>query len=726
MRVALFLFFLASGFCSLVYQIVWLRLGMAAFGVNTAIVSIVLSVFMAGLAAGSWGAGAWLRSAGTSPAAALRLYAAAELAIGLSAWLVPAGFASGGRRLGALAGGWASATHFAAAGVWLTLVLLPFCIAMGATIPLALRAVEGPGRADSGERSFSYLYAANVAGAALGTLLSAFVLIELFGFQRTLRLTAGLNFLIAAVAAVLAWRRLSAQPIVAESARQEAGRASPALYAALFSTGLVSMAVEVVWIRQYTPLLGTMVYAFAGLLAVYLVATFAGSLGYRALAPAAVARWEGRAWLALPLAAVLPLAVTDPRLALGGVGAEPGDISGLEALLRLLLGIGPFSALTGFLTPRLVDRGSAGRPRAAGRAYAVNVVGCIVGPLVAGFVLLPLAGERASTLLLTLPLLACAVAMRRPWPQVAIAAACALGVVVATRGFESTLPGATVRRDATATVIATGRGMERRLLVNGVGMTHLTPITKMMAHLPLAFRPAPPARGTLVICLGIGTSLRSAVAWGAPATAVELVPSVVALAPFFFPEAGELFAPPRARVVVDDGRRFLARTDELYDVVVVDPPPPVHAAGSSLLYSVEFYALVRERLAPGGIVQQWIPGAPRSVVAAMVRAVTANFRHVRVFGSVEGWGLHILASQTPIEAATAEQLAARLPPAARADLLEWGPAATAADQFRGVLDREIAIDPASLAAVAPLRDDRPVNEYYLLRSTLSRRPPRTR
>ena len=154
--------------------------------------------------------------------------------------------------------------------------------------------------------------------------------------------------------------------------------------------------------------------------------------------------------------------------------------------------------------------------------------------------------------------------------------------------------------------------MQKRLLVNGVGMTHLTPITKMMAHLPLAFRAAPPAHGTLVICLGMGTTLRSALSWQAPATAVELIPSVVELAPYFHADARQLFASPLARIVVDDGRRFLARSSDLYDVIVIDPPPPVYAAGSSLLYSMEFYAAARQRLAEHGILQQWIPAGDRS------------------------------------------------------------------------------------------------------------------
>lgn len=771
LRLALFVFFLASGFCSLVLQVVWLRLGMAAFGVNTAIVSIILSVFMSGLAIGSWGIGFWLRRSCRRPGTALRAYAGAELGIGLSAWIVPWGLEAGGNWLGTLHANWASASHFAFAGIWLALVLLPFCIAMGATFPLAMRAAEANKDDTHASRSFSFLYAGNVAGAAIGTLVSAFLLIELLGFRGTLKFAAGLNFLVAASALALSWRRAGSIPVAAESDRQKTRESSRPVLCALFTTGLVSMAAEVVWVRQFTPFLSTMVYAFAALLAVYLVATFCGSLFYRTLDVRLLPEWErwtwislpvvamlplvaadprtgmiyvfaalltvylvatfcgrffcrGRetrllppwmrwTWIALPLLAVLPLAAVDPRLMVGAGGADSSLFS-RDAVARLLFGILPFSAATGFVTPLLVDRYSGGRPRAAGFAYAVNVFGCILGPLLAGFVLLPLFGERWALVLLAMPLVAAGAALHRQRLAALVTAGLVLLAGAATRSFDTTLPGATVRHDSTATVSAGGSGMQKRLLVNGVGMTHLTPITKMMAHLPLAFRASPPTHGTLVICLGMGTTLRSALSWQAPATAVELIPSVVELAPYFHADAGELFSSPMARIVVDDGRRFLARSTDTFDAIVIDPPPPVYAAGSSLLYSVEFYAAARQRLAADGILQQWIPKGDTRLRSAVVAAITENFRHVRLFGSIEGWGLHILASQQAIERLTAEELAARLPPAAVSDLLEWGPAATAAEQFRAVLGREVALESLVGPETPALRDDRPVNEYFFL------------
>ena len=108
-----------------------------------------------------------------------------------------------------------------------------------------------------------------------------------------------------------------------------------------------------------------------------------------------------------------------------------------------------------------------------------------------------------------------------------------------------------------------------------------------------------------------------------------------------------------------------------FDVIVIDPPPPVEAAGSSLLYSREFYALARQHLKPDGILQIWFPGGETVTAQAVVRSIQESFPYVRCFHSVEGWGMHLLASMEPIEILDAEQLAARMPGNAKKDLLEW-------------------------------------------------------
>jgi predicted membrane-bound spermidine synthase len=299
--------------------------------------------------------------------------------------------------------------------------------------------------------------------------------------------------------------------------------------------------------------------------------------------------------------------------------------------------------------------------------------------------------------------------------KILAAAAGAAAIAALTRGEESRYPDARVRRDSTATVIVKGQGRSRALLVNGMSMTGITPITKFMSHLPLAFLRHAPQRG-LVICFGMGTTFRSMHAWGIETTAVELVPSVPDFFADFHTDASVLLASPRAHVVVDDGRRFLDRTVDKYDVVVIDPPPPIEAAGSSLLYSREFYQSIRPHLVEGGIVQAWIPGGEMKVVAAFMLALRDVFPYVRVFPSIAGWGGHLLASAQPILDRTGAEMETRMPPAARADLVEWGPYATPAEQFDAVLRTEDPPDwPVLKGLGSPLVDDRPVNEYFLVR-----------
>jgi len=238
-----------------------------------------------------------------------------------------------------------------------------------------------------------------------------------------------------------------------------------------------------------------------------------------------------------------------------------------------------------------------------------------------------------------------------------------------------------------------------------------------MAHMPLAFLDHPP-QNALVVCFGMGTTFRSLLSWGIPATAVELVPSVPKLFGYYHPDGLQLLRSPLSRVVIDDGRRYLERTSGQYDVITIDPPPPVQAAGSSLLYSKEFYAIIQRRLRPGGILQQWLPNGDAVVRASIARAVMESFPHVRVFRSVQGWGWHFLASNQPLPQRTAAELAGRLPANAARDLVEWDPDRTPEVEFADILKKEVSLD--QMIAEAPrapaLTDDHPENEYYALRS----------
>ena len=721
MRRWLFAFFLVSGFSSLVYEVVWIRLAMAAFGVTTPFVSIVISVFMGGLAVGSFAGGRLAaRAEGGSPARFLRSYALAEAVVGASGLAVPWLLDRARVALEAWQGdaAWSGPFYLAVSGTAITLVLLPACVAMGATFPLAMAAI----RAKEGEMlSFSRLYLANVLGATTGTLVSAFVLIELLGFRGTILVAACGNAALVAGALALAARERSAAsaiPAAKEAARAATFPVRP-LHVLLFLTGSLSMGMEVVWVRLFTPFMGTFVYAFALILATYLVATFLGSAAYRGAARVGIAGRTGPfVWIAAGTFALLALYAGDPQNAL------PWRLP--SAALRLCLGIAPVAAAFGFVTPMLVDRASSGDPARAGAAYAVNVVGSILGPLFACFVLLPWLGERATMIVLALPLFWVALssishsaqpAAKKP-AVAALVASVGAGawLVLATHPYQARFPSYEIRRDSTATTLATGEGMSKDLYVNGISVTGLTPITKMMVHMPLAWRPKRPER-VLVICFGMGTSFRSALTWDVPTTAVELVPGVADLFPYFHDDARDCLAKPGAKIVVDDGRRFLERTSERFDLIVIDPPPPVQAAASSLLYSREFYRTAKKRLNPGAILQQWLPDFDAETLFAVVLSLKAEFPYVRAFQSCEKTGLHFFASDSPLPSVTAAELASRLPSAAARDLVEWGPEPTPERQFALVLGREADLDPSRFPPRArALTDDRPINEYFLIRN----------
>jgi spermidine synthase len=719
-----FCFFLVSGFCSILYEIIWLRIAMAQFGVTTAMVSLVLSAFMVGLGLGSWGSGMVVRKYGArAQFPALKFYAVMELLIGLSAMAVPHQLVWGRELLLKTVRDMSlsSSVYYLPSGIWLAITLVPWCICMGATFPFAMAAIRQD-RNPKAARSFSYLYLANVLGATAGAVVPLF-LIELFGFQRTLHISAVLNLLLAASAFSLSTARKP--PLVADALNTTHAIPKPsasdflsdkALLWLLFGTGLTSMGAEVIWVRLYTPSLSTVVYAFAAILGLYLIAMDLGSWLYRHTNRDDVLE-RGLLWIVLGVSVLVAYLSVDPRMR-------------VPAILRVVLGIMPFSCLVGFVTPAILDRFSRGDPDRAGRAYAINIVGCVLGPLVSGFLLLPLAGERLALCVLALPWFVAGLKYRPRFtlsfrnvvssPYVVSSCILTLGsvaVAFSTKGYEEQYEPREVRRDSTATIVATGSSrVGKRLLVNGVGITNLTPITKMMVHLPNAFLPRPPRSG-LVICFGMGTTHLSMLSWGIPSTAVELVPSVPDLVTFFHPNAALLMKSPLSHVVIDDGRFYLERSSEQYDVITIDPPPPVEAAGSSLLYSKEFYSTAKRHLSPDGILQQWLPLGDSAVVASVARALKESFPYVRVFHSVEGWGFHFLASMTPVPHLSASELAEKLPPDAGRDLMEWGPASSPQEQFEIVLSHEVSLD--SLTQQAPnapaLQDDHPVNEYFVLR-----------
>jgi spermidine synthase len=721
LKVVLFLLFFCSGFCSLLYQVVWVRMAFAHFGVITPVLSLVLSVFMLGLGLGSWLGGKWVReSSHRLKISSAYFYAATEFIIGIGAFVVPQLFQLGEEYL--LNAGEAGSTgYLLISAIFIVVAILPWCTMMGATFPLMMSFVKQTD--PTNQSSFSFLYVANVMGAMTGTAMTALVLVELFGFRSTSIIAATINCSIAAISLVLgriyqfesgqgdALRPLTQAPV-------QPGMSRRWLEIILFTTGFTSLAMEVAWTRAFTFVLKTTIYAFAMILTTYLLSTWIGSYIYRRSLKNGRLVSVDNVLGALCLFALVPILLSDPR-----VGE---NIDATLASVVTLSSIVPFCLALGYLTPQLIDEYSRGDPANAGLSYSVNIAGGIIGPLVAAYMLLPTIGTRAALLVLSVPMFLLFAWSRRPislsMRQGAVivlpfAAVFAFAIFV-SRSYEDGrfYQGPhEVRRDHVATVIAYGEGMGKRLLVNGVGMTFLTPITKVMAHLPLAINNQ--AKAGLIICFGMGTTFRAMHSWGIDTTVVELSPSVTESFGFFFADFRDVIGDPKAHIVVDDGRRYLLRSNKKFDVITLDPPPPIEAAASSLLYSKEFYDVVKAHLAPGGILQQWFPGGEENIQYAVARSVQESFPYVVAFKSIEDWGYHLLASTSPIHDLTPAEFVARLPEPAKRDLMEWNSNISIERMAQNILSRRT--DVANLLPVGGktmvVTDDLPYNEYFILR-----------
>lgn len=760
-RRLLLLIFTLSGASGLVYQVLWARQLGLVLGNTTSSVTIVLAAFMTGLALGAELGGSRL-VARSDP---LRVYAVLELAIGLYAVL-----------FGPLVHGAESLypwlfsdetsplllTLARAFGAF-ALLAIPTTL-MGATLPLLTEFLHRvPGRHE--DWNAGRLYGANTAGAALGAFASGFVLIELVGIQTTTVIAALCNALAAAVAFRLAPRSAPAPASTRASLDwADTLRSRRSLLLLFAAVGGLALAGEVIWTRALTVFLGSSTYAFGSILIAYLVGIALGSwclAGFvRRLAhagwliPAALAgmaTWHCLAVAAIPGLLDLASASVSPS----GVAFSTRALLDLLVVHTALVGLMFVPAfLSGALFPvvtRLVggDEGDQGRPIAA--AYTWNTAGAIVGALVGGFLVAPhflhfhavhvLALGCAAAALLSLGVIG---AGRPAAALAAILVAAALSSAWAAR--ELTRPDLFVRlllaqqpdaripfhepglQGVTSVVhSADGNPLSSQLLVNGAGMTLKAFVTKAMAHLPIIAHGA--AADTLVVCFGMGTSYRSALAHGGRVDVVELVPAVFEAFDEFYADADRVRANPKGRMIVNDGRNFLLLTKRRYDVITIDPPPPIDSAGVSSLYSLEFLELVRDRLEQGGIVAHWIPSihpvnglSDDATRDSLVATFLHVFPHVEVIrgSSPRGFhGAHLLGSNAPI----------RLEPAQLARALESEAVVQDVREFAGdTLDprsffRRLPARREDYAATPLLTDDRPLLEFHLLRSIRSGKLP---
>lgn len=744
--------FFMTGAAGLIYQVVWFRVLMRVFGSTVQATSTLVASFMAGLALGAWLFGRMI----DRRRAPLVWYAGLEFAVAVAALLLPFAFEAMVPLLRVIYQGFGEGPALVAsrAAMSFLILLVPTCF-MGATFPiLTVLATRKDGRL---ARNVGALYTLNTLGAVLGTLVTGIVLIGTVGERASILCAATLNVAVAAIALGL-HGRLSGEEeaAAAHPAPQRILQISPGTRAVVLwifaASGATALAYEVVWTRQLLFFLGTSVYAFSVMLALYLTGIALGS----AFATRRIERSEdpvgafGLLEVALGLVSVLVLYLLIPS---NWVYDSPVRwVRYLGAMLAAVALVLPATLLLGAIFPTAARAYAAGRRdvgAAVGRAYAANTLGAIVGSLLAGFVLVPAVGTtRAIAVLAGVNLLGGVVLLARsprlrPRALPAFAAGSAVLLLSAApmlradpfyRVMEERLafkyPQNTGIRwhhedpTATVTVFETApepNAIKKHLWVNGVGMTSLSTETKLMAHLPLLVGPEVPAdrmRKMLVICFGMGTTVKSALLWpGTEVHTVELVPSVVEAMPFYHDDAAGVLANPRLRVHVGDGRNWLLLSGEKYDVISVDPAPPIFSAGTVNLYSKQFMQLAKNALTENGLAMFWVSTA---VTPEEFKMLLSTFRSVFPQGSV--WsgrkvrGYFLMGAKNgPIEVDPARFRRFYENPVLRADMLEYDDVADSSETLLGFYIAGSERMTALAGGAPEITDNHPWVEFPLFR-----------
>jgi len=688
-----FVVFVVSGFAGLVYESVWaqylkLFLGHAAYAQT-----VVLVVFMGGMAIGAALIGQFTNRL-SQP---LVVYAAVELALGVAgvvfhdvyrsatdwgyAWLMPRACSPDG--------------PCAAGFVLGSLLLLPQSVLLGATFPLMVAGVlrrepQAPGR------TVAMLYFCNSIGAVIGVLASTFWLIPAVGLPGTSRAAGVCNLAIGVVILAVSVKASTRAAISGPGAAASAfDRGVTLLLVVSALTGLSSFIYEIVWIRMLSLVLGASTHAFELMLASFILGLALGGLWIRSRIERVPDAWT---WLAqvqicMGVLALATLPLYNQLFDLAGYvisslkrSADTYPIYHAWSAAASMVVMLPATFCAGMTLPLitlLLIRSRVGE-RGVGFCYAANTVGAIVGVILCVHLLMPLSGLRVSLLV------GCAIdialgvwllvrtphAHARPWRgrMLAMAAVVTLAAVALGSSFDPARTSSGVFRDGSSRIADVFKVIYHRdgktstvdVLQSSWGYTAIKTNGKtdasiqtqdpdptydehtmiMSGALPLAYRPD--ARNVAVIGFGSGlttTTLLESKALASVET-IEIEPSMVEGAKAFRPVVELAYTDPRSHLIFDDAKAHFARAGRTYDVVVAEPSNP-WVSGVASLFTEEFYHRVRDYLTPRGILVQWVQMYEFNpkLLGSVLQAVGSGFEHYTVYRT-KGNDLIIVAAKT--------------------------------------------------------------------------------
>jgi len=691
---ALFLLFIGSGCAALIYEIVWFQLLQLVIGSSAISLGILLGTFMGGMCLGSLLLPR-LIAARQHP---LRVYAWLEAGIGALGIIILVGMPLVAGIYTAWAGEGMAGIVFRAiiAGI----CLLPPTILMGATLPAISRWVRAT---PEGISWLGFFYGGNIAGGVFGSLAAGFYLLRVYDAATATMVAVAINVAVAGIAYVLAGRT----PYTADepTARASAPQSAWSVHVAIALSGLTALASEVIWTRLLSLHFGATVYTFALILAVFLLGLGIGSsvgatLARDIAAPRRALGWcqlllcAAMAWSAYQLTESLPYWPINPSIA-----TTPWFTLQLD-LVRCCWVVLPGAILWGASFPlALAAVASTDQDAAllAGGVYASNTVGAIVGSLVTSFILVPWIGSShteqviiiisaLAALLMLEPSYASAPVRLKPdatdpgsvrlqadskpgWSLMGTAVL-AVGMIAAGLLARSVheLPGLLVAygryaatRVGQAEIIYVGEGLNASVAVsrlsNGVLNYHNAGkvqassepqdmrLQRMLGHLTTLL----PTQAKKVVVIGCGAGVTAGAVSIDPAleheTIAEIEPLVPRVVSTYFAEHNfDVVRNPKVHVQIDDARHFIETTKEKFDAVTSDPLDP-WVKGAAMLYTVEFFEMVKQHLNPGGVVTLFVQlyESNTAAVKSEIGTFLEAFPNGIVFGNTnEGKGYDLV------------------------------------------------------------------------------------
>jgi predicted membrane-bound spermidine synthase len=678
-----FALFTLSGFSGLIYESIWshylkLFLGHAAYAQT-----LVLAIFMGGMALGSWlcakYSARWKNL--------LLAYALAEGLIGIAALAFHNVF-DGFLQL-------AYFTLIPALGSpgtvvlfkWSTaaLLILPQSILLGMTFPLMSAGIirrfpEAPGG------TVAMLYFTNSIGAAVGVLVSGFVLIAAVGLPGTIRVAGVINVALALLVWMLA--RRASEPAFAVPAQTQSNWASPHWYRLFLGiallTGAASFIYEIAWIRMLSLVLGSSTHAFELMLSAFILGLALGGLWIKRVIDrvADPVRYLAGVQVVMGVLALATLPLYDssfdvmrwimnavPRTETGYLWFNLSSHA-IAAVIML-----PATICAGMTLPlitfTLMKQGHG--EKSIGTVYAANTVGAIAGVFFATHVGMSLLGLKH---LLTLGAavdiaLGLALAWRfiapvqKRWAQVATGVgAGALAFTVAAVELSPHKMASGVYRygrlqdpsvveilfhqdGKTASIDVLGDRERKNVTVStngkpdasinmaGVGAASPDEVTMILAGaLPLAMHP----RATTAAVIGFGSGLTTHTLAMAPTLTtvdtVEIEAAMVQGAQQFRPRVNLAYSAPNSHIYIDDAKTFFSTHGKKYDIIASEPSNP-WVSGVSGLFTEEFYRLVKHFLNDDGLLVQWIQMYEIDVelIASVVKALSIHFPNYVIYAS---------------------------------------------------------------------------------------------